>query len=100
MGYDVHTRRLLGALAAELIPQVRDIRRAGSAALDLCSVAAGRLDGYFESGLHPWDLAAGWLVVTEAGGRVQGHAGGAPTSDLVVAGGAEHVAKQAPLVDR
>lgn len=99
-GYDVDKRRRQAAVVAELIPQVRDIRRAGSAALDLCSVAAGRLDGYFESGLHPWDLAAGWLVVTEAGGLVQGHAGGAPTSDLVVAGGAEHVAKLAPLVGR
>ncbi|MFC6706441.1 inositol monophosphatase family protein [Flexivirga alba] len=99
-GYDVDKRKQQAALAAELIPQVRDIRRAGSAALDLCSVAAGRLDGYFESGLHPWDLAAGWLIVTEAGGLVQGRSGGAPATDLVVAGSAEQVAKLAPLVDR
>lgn len=99
-GYDVDKRKRQAALAAELIGQVRDIRRAGSAALDLCSVAAGRLDGYYEAGLNPWDLAAGWLIVTEAGGLVQGQAGGAPTSDLVVAGGVEHVAKLAPLVDR
>ena len=44
-----------------VLPQVRDIRRIGSAALDLCSVACGRLDGFYESGLNPWDMAAGWL---------------------------------------
>lgn len=99
-GYDVDKRKRQAALAAEVIGLVRDLRRAGSAALDLCSVAAGRLDGYYETGLNPWDLAAGWLVVTEAGGVVQGPAGGAPTVDLVVAGGAAHVALVAPLVDR
>lgn len=99
-GYDVDKRKRQAALAAEMTGLVRDIRRAGSAALDLCSVAAGRLDGYYEAGLNPWDLAAGWLIVTEAGGLVQGRAGGAPTADLVVAGGAEHVALLAPLVDR
>ena len=50
-----------------LIPLVRDIRRGGSAAVDLCDVAAGRLDGYYERGLHPWDLAAGDLIAREAG---------------------------------
>ena len=53
-----HPARLL----AVILPEVRDIRREGSAALDLCSVACGRLDAYFESGLQPWDLAAGGLV--------------------------------------
>jgi myo-inositol-1(or 4)-monophosphatase len=57
-------------VAARLIPQVRDIRRAGSAALDLAWVAAGRLDGFYEHGLNPWDRAAGELLVREAGGRV------------------------------
>lgn len=99
-GYDVDKRKRQAALAAEVIGRVRDIRRAGSAALDLCSVAAGRLDGYYEAGLNPWDLAAGWLIATEAGGVVQGRQGGAPTADLVVAGGAEQVAQLAPLVDR
>jgi myo-inositol-1(or 4)-monophosphatase len=46
---------------------VRDIRRTGAASLDLCYVAAGRLNGYYEAGLHPWDRAAGLLVATEAG---------------------------------
>jgi myo-inositol-1(or 4)-monophosphatase len=50
----------------------RDTRRAGAAAIDLCYVAAGRLDAYYEFGLYPWDFAAGSLIVTEAGGRVGG----------------------------
>jgi len=58
-------RRLMGVL-----PRVRDIRRFGSAALDLCWVAGGRLNGYYEWGLQPWDLAAGALVATEAGASV------------------------------
>ncbi len=52
------------------IARARDLRRLGSAALDLCYVAAGRFDGFWEWGLHPWDTAAGWLVLTEAGGLV------------------------------
>ena len=48
---------------------MRDIRRIGSAALDLCAVGAGLIDAYYETGLNPWDLAAGWLVATEAGAR-------------------------------
>lgn len=54
----------------ELIPQVAGIRRAGSAALDLAYIAAGRLDGYWEYDLKPWDIAAGALLVSEAGGLV------------------------------
>ncbi len=54
-----------------LLHEVRDVRRMGSAALDLCSVAAGRLDAYVEEGLNPWDMAAGGLVATEAGARLE-----------------------------
>jgi myo-inositol-1(or 4)-monophosphatase len=54
----------------------RAVRRAGAAALDLAYVAAGRLDGYWECKLKPWDVAAGMLLVEEAGGRVTGHDGG------------------------
>jgi myo-inositol-1(or 4)-monophosphatase len=68
-GYEAEVRREQGALIAAILPQVRDIRRAGSAALDLCSVACGRLDAYFERSLQPWDRAAGELIVAEAGGR-------------------------------
>ena len=56
----------------EVLPQVRDIRRIGSAALDLCAVACGHPGRLLRAGLNPWDLAAGWLVVTEAGGLVTG----------------------------
>ncbi|MGW5678202.1 inositol monophosphatase family protein [Streptomyces sp. NPDC003860] len=74
-------------VAQRLIPRVRDIRRGGSAAVDLCDVAAGRLDGYYERGLHPWDLAAGDLIAREAGALTGGRPGGAPTRELAVAAG-------------
>ncbi|MGJ9412514.1 inositol monophosphatase family protein [Aeromicrobium sp. CF4.19] len=64
------------AAVAALLPHVRDVRRIGSAALDLCALAEGRLDGYVEQGLHPWDLAAGGLVASEAGVRLGGLEGG------------------------
>ena len=62
-------------LFKQLFTSVRDIRRAGSAALDLAYVAAGRLDGYWEAGLQAWDLAAGALIVREAGGLVTDYSG-------------------------
>jgi myo-inositol-1(or 4)-monophosphatase len=71
-GYDAERRRRQAVALAEIVPQVRDIRRAGSAAIDLCRVADGSYDGYFEMGLNPWDHAAAALVVTEAGGVVGG----------------------------
>jgi myo-inositol-1(or 4)-monophosphatase len=52
------------------VPKLQSVRASGSAALDLAYVAAGRLDAYWELTLSPWDMAAGWLLVTEAGGRV------------------------------
>lgn len=58
-----------------LLPLVRDIRRVGSAALDLAFVACGRLDSYYERALQPWDSAAGWLLVLEAGGVVTDYLG-------------------------
>jgi myo-inositol-1(or 4)-monophosphatase len=60
---------------AKLHPKVRAIRRAGAAALDLCYVACGRLDGFWELTLNPWDVAAGWLIVQEAGGAFTGSVG-------------------------
>jgi myo-inositol-1(or 4)-monophosphatase len=65
--YGPDQRMRQGAVVARLLPLVADIRRFGSASLDLCAVAAGRLDGYFEAGLHEWDYAAGVLIATEAG---------------------------------
>ncbi|MFJ8669507.1 inositol monophosphatase family protein [Streptomyces sp. NPDC093600] len=73
-------------VAQRLIPRVRDIRRGGSAAIDLCDVAAGRLDAYYERGLNPWDLAAGDLIAREAGARTGGRPGEPPTGELAVAG--------------
>jgi myo-inositol-1(or 4)-monophosphatase len=71
--YDVHNRApdLVGLFAA-FLGQARAVRRLGSAALDLCYVAAGRFDGFWEQHLKPWDVAAGALIVSEAGGRVTG----------------------------
>jgi myo-inositol-1(or 4)-monophosphatase len=71
------------------------IRRDGSAALDLCYVAAGRLDGFWEPGLHAWDIAAGMLILTEAGGRVSDYRGGPAGLDraqLVASNGKIHEA--------
>lgn len=68
--YDSGVRAEQGGVVAALLPRVRDIRRCGSAALDLCMVASGRLDAYYERGLAPWDHAAGALVASEAGALV------------------------------
>ena len=70
-GYAAERRAEQAAQLVQILPRVRDIRRAGSAALDLAWVAAGRLDGYWERGLKPWDWAAGRLLVEEAGGATQ-----------------------------
>jgi myo-inositol-1(or 4)-monophosphatase len=69
-GYDAERRGKQGQVLARVLPRVRDVRRAGAAALDLCWLAAGRLDGYYERGLNPWDWAAARIVVEEAGGAV------------------------------
>ncbi len=68
-GYRSEVRAHQGACVAALLPHVRDIRRLGSCALDLCHVADGSGDGYVEEGPNPWDYSAGALVLTEAGGR-------------------------------
>jgi myo-inositol-1(or 4)-monophosphatase len=77
---------------ASLLPEVRDIRRAGTASLDFAYVAAGRLDVYFERTLMPWDHAAGELLVTEAGGVIEGLAGRLPGREGIVAGHKDLVA--------
>lgn len=68
--YQVERRRRQGEVAARMLGQVRDIRRAGAGSLDLCAVAAGWLDAYYEHGLSPWDWAAGALIAAEAGAVV------------------------------
>lgn len=74
---------------ARMIPHLRDVRRLGAASIDLCFVACGRLDAYFEESLHPWDLAAGALVASEAGARLGDFSGGPlrPAQVLVAAPG-------------
>jgi myo-inositol-1(or 4)-monophosphatase len=84
-GYTAQRRAEQAAVVAALLPRVRDVRRIGSAALDLCAVASGRLDAYYERGLNPWDLAAGSLVVTEAGGVVTGLDGRPADERMLVA---------------
>lgn len=71
-GYAAAHRAAQGEVAGAVLPRVRDIRRTGSAANDLCSVAAGRVDAYYEQGGHEWDIAAGGLIAREAGAVVGG----------------------------
>ena len=69
-GYLQERRLVQGRVVAQLLGEVRDIRRRGAATLDLVALARGRLDGYYELGLQPWDYAAGALIAAEAGARV------------------------------
>jgi myo-inositol-1(or 4)-monophosphatase len=90
-GFPFRQREHLGPqldMTRAILGQAEDIRRSGSAALDLAYVAAGRYDGYFEIGLKPWDMAAGVLLVHEAGGRYCDFAGrdGIPASGNIIAG--------------
>jgi myo-inositol-1(or 4)-monophosphatase len=84
-GYDERRRAVQAVVLNDVLPNVRDIRRAGAGSLDLCSVAAGRVDGYYEQGLSPWDLSAGTLIAREAGARVAGLKSRPPSQDLVIA---------------
>lgn len=81
--HDVRARQ--GQLVGELLGVARDVRRGGSASLDLVDVAIGRLDGYFEANTAPWDHAAGVLIAERAGARVSGWPGERPDRRLVVA---------------
>jgi myo-inositol-1(or 4)-monophosphatase len=86
-------------IAQRIIPLVRDIRRGGSAALDLCDVAAGRLDGHYERGLNPWDLAAGELIAREAGAVTGGRPGERASTELTVAATPAVFASLQPLLE-
>ncbi len=85
--YSLDRRVGQAEFAQHLIPRIRDIRRAGAAAVDLCNVAMGALDGFFEIDLQEWDLAAGGLIATEAGAIVTGRLGAAPGPLMVIAAG-------------
>jgi len=84
-GYAQAQRVVQGEVVAAALPQIRDIRRGGSCAVDLCSVAAGRVDAYYERGVNYWDYAAGGLIATEAGARVSGLGGKPPSPELTMA---------------
>ncbi len=84
--YDKVTRVAQAKTLTHIIGEVRDIRRAGAASLDLCYLAAGRVDGYYEVGLWPWDYAAGTLIVREAGGVVGSLNSDQPSQEITVAG--------------
>lgn len=84
-GYDPERRRRQGEVVVKVIPHIADIRRLGAAALDLCWVGCGRLDGYWEVGLNPWDHAAGSLIATESGARCQIDPGAGPSDTYAIA---------------
>lgn len=84
-GYEAGRRATQAAVLMRVLPEVRDVRRFGSAAIDLCHVAEGVVDVYYERGLNPWDLAAGGLIAREAGVRIGGLDGKPADVDLVVA---------------
>jgi myo-inositol-1(or 4)-monophosphatase len=93
--YSTRRRSVQAALVAKILPVVRDVRRIGSAAMDLCMVAAGRLDAYYEHGLHVWDSAAGALIAAEAGARVVlPHPGDPDTTAALVVAAAPGIADQ------
>ena len=99
-GYAADRRAEQGAIVAALLPRIRDIRRMGGAALDLCSVGAARLDAFYERGLSPWDVAAGGLVAVEAGARLTDFSGRPSwTGEIVAAPAALHDAVLEALRD-
>jgi len=83
--YRPEVRAHQASVIAELLGELADIRRMGSCALDLCSVASGRVDGYFERGVQPWDHAAGALIAAEAGAVVENLDGTAPDNSMCLA---------------
>ncbi|MCU1476030.1 MAG: inositol monophosphatase [Subtercola sp.] len=97
-GYSSDVRVKQGLVLAGLIGQVRDIRRIGAAALDLCYVAAGRYDAYYERGLNPWDHAAGALIAAEAGARVTGFGMAAAGRDFTLAAEPLLAARLEPII--
>lgn len=96
--YEPARRALQGEIAARLLPRARDLRRGGSAALDLAWVACGRLDGYYEHGLNEWDWAGGALLVSEAGGEIRRLPAADGLPEALVAGAPELVAALAEQI--
>jgi myo-inositol-1(or 4)-monophosphatase len=84
-GYEAGRRRVQGEVLEAVLPLVRDIRRGGSAAVDLCSVASGAVDAYYERGVNLWDIAAGSLIAAEAGASVTGLRGRPASPSMTLA---------------
>lgn len=84
-GYAAGRRQIQGEVLRAVLPRVRDIRRGGSAAVDMCSVASGTVDAYYERGVNVWDIAAGGLIAAEAGAQVTGLHGKPPSSSMTLA---------------
>jgi len=84
-GYEAGRRAVQAGVLAAVLPRVRDIRRGGSAAVDLCSVAGGTVDAYYERGVNLWDIAAGALIAAEAGASVIGLRGKPPGPSMTIA---------------
>jgi myo-inositol-1(or 4)-monophosphatase len=84
-GYSAGRRLVQGEVLSHVLPRVRDIRRGGSAAVDLCSVASGTVDAYYERGVNLWDIAAGTLIAAEAGAEVTGLHGQPPGPSMTLA---------------
>jgi len=96
--YGAHFRKHQAKLLEDVLPRVRDLRRMGTASLDLAMIAQGMADVYFERTISPWDFAGGAIVVQEAGGVVTGLHGAAPGREAVFAGHPEMVARFHDLV--
>jgi myo-inositol-1(or 4)-monophosphatase len=96
--YDAGLRAHQAAVLTRVLPAVGDIRRAGAAALDLCWVATGRVDAFFEAGLAPWDWAAGALVAGESGAWVGDLEGGPPSPSMTLAAAPELAARLRALI--
>ena len=86
-GYDARRRRVQAEVLGTVLPAVRDIRRRGSCAVDLCSLAAGHVDAYYERGVNYWDIAAGGLIAREAGAQVGGLNGKAAGPSMTLGAG-------------
>lgn len=97
-GYLAEQRAEQGRIFAGVIEHVRDIRRLGSCAVDLCMVADGTLDAFFESGINAWDMAAGEVIIREAGGDVSGLGGERASEKMLLAGNPVIAGKLARVV--
>lgn len=86
-GYDGGRRRVQGEVLSAVLPRVRDIRRNGSCAIDLCMLAAGNVDAYYERGVEQWDFGAGTLIAREAGAMVAGLRGRPPGPSMILGAG-------------